>query len=343
MALYFVEKDIVTMKTDAIVNAANEGLWRGGGVCGAIFLAAGADELQEECQKKAPCPTGKAVITSGYRLPARFIVHAVGPRWSGGAQGERALLAGAYESALKLAQEHGCKSIAFPLISAGIYGYPKAEALTVAVEAIRHFLNDHEMDVYLTFFGRPPVKIPEELAKKVEECSEEWETLRYRHFLKEKKAYTNEIVSAIQIREDGICEAPHMPMLQSSAPRKLEDLLDRMEESFSEMLLRLIDEKGYTDVEVYKRANLDRKLFSKIRSNRDYIPKKPTIFALAVGMRLSEDETIDLLGQAGYAFSGSRKMDVIVQYYISKKEYNIDLINETLLYYEQPILGSSDK
>ncbi len=377
MALFFEEKDIVTMQVDAIVNAANEGLWRGGGVCGAIFLAAGADELEAECQKKAPCPVGEAVITGGYRLPAQYIIHAVGPRYRDGHHGERELLAGAYRSALELARQYKCRSIAFPLISAGIFGYPREEALAVAVETIRTFLDEHDMDVYLTLFGRPPVRIPEELARAVEACPREWEQLRYETLLQQNNQPFSEALilrdeSPLEMCDEAPCPAPpapgssapqisaapkqasspsflpsstaaQLPIYGKPAPRRLDDLLEKMDETFSDMLLRLIDEKDYTDVEVYKRANLNRKLFSKIRSNRDYMPKKSTVFAFAIALRLSEDEAIDLLEKAGYAFSDSRKLDVIIHYYIKNEEYNIDLINETLLYYGQALLGSSDK
>lgn len=136
-----------------------------------------------------------------------------------------------------------------------------------------------------------------------------------------------------------LCESAEEPY----DGRKLEELLDNMSETFTEMLLRLIDEKGKKDADVYKRANLDRKLFSKIRSDKHYTPKKGTVLALALSLELSLDETKDLLAKAGYALSMSRKADVIVQYFIERREYDLFLINETLFYFQQPLLGSAPK
>jgi O-acetyl-ADP-ribose deacetylase (regulator of RNase III) len=128
--------DITTLDVDAIVNAANEGLWPGGGVCGAIHRAAGP-ELARACERVAPCPTGDARITPGFSLPARHVIHAVGPVWRGGGAGEPELLASAYRASMRLAIEHGLRSIAFPAISTGIFGYPLDRATAVAVEAVR--------------------------------------------------------------------------------------------------------------------------------------------------------------------------------------------------------------
>lgn len=154
MAFSIVHGDIVQMDTDAIVNAANSGLLAGSGVCGAIFHAVGprARELQEACLAQAPCPTGQSVLTDGYGLKAKYIIHTVGPIWQGGQRGERSLLSSCYATALDLAASHGCRSIAFPLISAGIFGYPKAEALEVAKEAAGAFLKQHDMDIYLVLY-----------------------------------------------------------------------------------------------------------------------------------------------------------------------------------------------
>ena len=153
MPFTVVRQDITTMRVDAIVNAANTGLKMGGGVCGAIFRAAGAAELQAACDKLAPIRTGEAVITPGFNLPARYIIHTAGPVYRDGKPGEETLLRACYLNSLKLAAEHGCRSIAFPLISAGIYGYPKQDAMAVAERVIRDFLAQREMDVYLALWG----------------------------------------------------------------------------------------------------------------------------------------------------------------------------------------------
>ena len=153
MPFDIIHADITKLKTDAIVNAANSGLRPGGGVCGAIFAAADYRALEAACRAIGHCDTGNAVITEGYGLPAKYVIHAVGPVWHGGDQNEPALLKACYTNSLRLAAENGCQSIAFPLISAGIYGYPRNLAMQIAEEAIREFLRSHDMQVYLALFG----------------------------------------------------------------------------------------------------------------------------------------------------------------------------------------------
>lgn len=162
MPFTIVRQDITKMKVDAIVNAANTELLMGGGVCGAIFNAAGAKELQEACDKKAPIKTGDAVITPGFKLPARFVIHAAGPVYNHSNKKQSAvLLSSAYINSLELAVENKCESIAFPLISSGIYGYPKAEALQVATAAITKFIEENDIDVYLAVLDKIAFQISE--------------------------------------------------------------------------------------------------------------------------------------------------------------------------------------
>lgn len=163
MPLTFVAQDITKMAVDAVVNAANSRLAPGGGVCSAIFAAAGYDRLDRACRAIGGCSTGEAVITDGFDLPARFVIHAVGPIWTGGNCGEEEQLRSCYRNALELACRHGCISIAFPLISSGIYGYPKEQALTVAVSAIRSFLEDQDIQVSLSLFGRELIDLSKRL------------------------------------------------------------------------------------------------------------------------------------------------------------------------------------
>ena len=152
MPLKIVHGDITKMSVDAVVNAANTKLKMGGGVCGAIFSAAGAEKLQAECDSIGECNVGEAVITSAYDLPAKYIIHTVGPIWRGGDHNEAKLLRSCYLNSLSLAKKHDCKSIAFPLISSGIYGYPKDEAMEIAISAIEEFLRHHELEVYLVLY-----------------------------------------------------------------------------------------------------------------------------------------------------------------------------------------------
>lgn len=333
MSFQIVHNDITNMKTDAIVNAANERLMAGGGVCGAIFGKAGYDRLQAACHKKAPCATGQAVITEGFDLPAKYIIHAVGPVWRGGGHDEEKFLSGAYTSALMLAKEYGCESIAFPLISSGIYGYPKAEALAVAVSAFRQFLRENEMDIYLVVFDRKAVTLSEGLFDRISHYVD-----MYFDEEDDRRSRLWETVTFGKEPQQPFACAEALPVVKE---RSLEDLLENMDETFTEMIFRLISEKGYTDAQVYKRANLDRKLFSKIRSNADYRPKKNTVLALAVGLQLSVDEATDLLMRAGYCFSNSSKLDVIVRFFLEQEEWDIDLINEALFCFDQPVLGSA--
>ncbi len=324
MPLRIVRNDITAMKVDAIVNAANESLLGGGGVDGAIHRAAGP-ELLAECRTLGGCKTGQAKITRGYRLPAKYVIHAVGPVWRGGSFGERELLAGAYRASLELALEQGCQTVAFPLISAGAYGYPKDRALKVAVDAIGDFLLAHEMTVYLVIFDRAAFSIGEKLFADIAAYIDD----RYveQHTSPREEQYRRAAAFAA-------------PMCAPAAvPAGLDEALGRLDESFSQMLLRKIDEKGITDAQCYKKANIDRKLFSKIRSDVHYRPSKPTAMAFAVALELPLAEARELLGKAGYAFSHASKFDIIVEYFIARRNYDIFAINEALFAFDQSLLG----
>jgi O-acetyl-ADP-ribose deacetylase (regulator of RNase III) len=318
------------MKVDAIVNAANTALQMGGGVCGAIFRAAGAAELQAACDKLAPIETGEAVITPGFRLPAKYIIHTAGPVYRSGHSGEAAQLRSCYLKSLELASAHRCESIAFPLISSGIYGYPKDEARLVASNAIRDFLETHEMDVFLALLDRSSTIVMTSTLTDVA-------TYIVDHQVDAKRQRPP------FVREFSLSEPPIMPPpgAPANAPlaSQLQDLIGSLDESFRATLRRLIDAKGKTNVEVYKRANIDRKLFSKINSTDGYTPSKRTVLALAVALELSLEETDDLLERAGYALSPAQTFDVIVEYFIVNGKYDIFEINDVLFEYEQPLLG----
>lgn len=333
MPFSLVRNDIVNMRVDAIVNAANSSLAPGGGVCGAIFAAAGRTALKKACRAIGHCDVGSAVITPGFNLPARYVIHAVGPIWQGGTRGEADLLHSCYTRALHLARENGCESIAFPLISSGIFGYPKPQALRVAINAIEEFLLKYEMQVYLVIFDRAALLISERLYENIQRYIDD----RY----VELRAFPRQAAEALPHARQR-AEQADLPLAAPCATpgkRSLDDLLGHLDESFSRMLLRLIDEKGMTDVEVYKRANLDRKLFSKIRKE-GYNPSKQTALALAIALRLNLDETKDLLGRAGYALSHSNKFDIIIEYFIEEGVYDIFEINEALFAFEQRLLGA---
>ena len=336
MPFTIIRQDITRMQVDAIVNAANTDLAMGGGVCGAIFKAAGAARLQAACSQLAPIKTGEAVITPGFDLPAKFVIHAAGPvyrHWSAGENEQ--LLRSAYTESLKLAHRHNCESIAFPLISSGIYGYPKDEALQVATAAIRDFLTGHDMDVYLVIFDRVAFAVSEGLLGAVESYIDE-------NYAAAHTPRRRELLEAeYRAMSDAMKAPPFAGTAPTAASKGLDDLIGELDEPFNTALPRLIDTKGKTDAEVYKRANIDRKLFSKIRTGKGYVPRKRTILALAIALELTLPETDDLLERAGYALSHSQKFDVIVEYFIVSGKYDIFEINEVLFRYDQPLLGAS--
>lgn len=333
MPFEIIRADITKVDVDAIVNSANSSLLGGGGVDGAIHKAAGP-ELLEECKGLGGCKTGQAKITKGYKLPAKYVIHTVGPVWSGGENSEEQFLTSCYKNALLLAKEYKLSSIAFPLISSGIYGYPKDQALKVAVSVISEFLMENDIMVYLVVFDRKAFVLSEKLFTSVKTYIDDnyidENALRYR-------SRTNEM-QLLSEASDYIIEEICAPDVLKSE-RCLDDVLAELQETFSEHLLRMIDLKGKTDVETYKRANVDRKLFSKIRSDKNYKPSKPTVIAFAVALELSLDETKDLLLKAGFALSRSSKFDLIIEFFISEENYNVYEINEALFAFDQPLLG----
>lgn len=337
MPLRIVRNDITKMKVDAIVNAANRRLAGGGGVDGCIHRAAGP-MLLEECRKLGGCETGSAKVTGAYRLPCRYVIHAVGPRWIDGRHGEHEALVSCYRTALALAKERNCGTVAFPLISSGIYGYPKDQALRTAIDTIGAFLMENEMTVYLVIFDRKAYQISRKLFADITAYIDD-------NYADERtdRASERRRLAQMSLTEDlPPLAAPTGMTLAASAPSKagtLEDMLKQMDESFSEMLLRKIQEKGMTDVQCYKKANIDRKLFSKIRSDKLYKPSKPTAIAFAIALELSLDETKDLLIKAGFALSHSSKFDMIIEYFIQNGKYNVFEINEALFAFDQSLLG----
>lgn len=331
MPLQIVRNDITKMKVDAIVNAANSSLLGGGGVDGCIHRAAGP-ELLAECKTLGGCETGSAKITKGYKLPCKFVIHAVGPRWRDGKHGEREKLVSCYRTSLALAKEHGCETVAFPLISSGIYGYPKDQALKVAIDTISDFLLENDMTVYIVIFDRKAYQIGEKLFSDIAAYIDD-------NYVDAHTDSRSERLRRMQmLSEEPEEETFGAPMAASA--RSLDDALSQIDESFSEMLLRKIDEKGMTDAQCYKKANIDRKLFSKIRSDRLYKPSKPTAIAFAIALELPLDETKDMLMKAGFALSHSNKFDIIIEYFIEHGNYNVFEINEALFAFDQSLLGA---
>lgn len=396
MPLTFLRADITTLSCDVVVNAANTKLLPGGGVCGALFKAAGFLPLALACRKIGSCAVGSAVMTQGFKLKAKAIIHTVGPVYGKDPANQDRLLGDCYRNSLRLAAENGFESIAFPLISSGIYGYPKDKALNIATNAIKGFLQKSETDmqVFLVVYDkasfeisrtlyedirsyiderevRPPAasRMPEDVSVNMPfgapapdafpvdaaPAPDDFPGSTGKHDYTAKENPPHDEISHPQAKSfprtkplsdrqtnsssEAVCEQASMSLLDALRDRSLADLLDRKSETFSEMLLRLIDEKGMTDVEVYKRANIDRKLFSKIRK-KDYVPKKATVFALIIGLRLNMDEARDLLSRAGFAFSQSLRFDIIIEYFIAHERYDIYEINETLFAFDEALLGN---
>ena len=330
MPLEIVRNDITKMKVDAIVNAANETLLGGGGVDGCIHRAAGP-ELLAECRTLGGCKTGDAKITKAYRLPCQYVIHTVGPMWNGGSYGERKLLVSCYRTSLALAKEHGCETVAFPLISSGIFGYPKDQALRVAVDTIGEFLLHNDMTVYIVIFSRTAYQISSKLFADIAEYVDD-------HYV---DAHTDS--QRERLRRMSVLESRTLSADAAAAPMAvggLDSLLAHLDAGFSETLLKLIDRSGKKDSEIYKKANVDRKLFSKIRNNPDYKPSKATAIAFAIALELSLPETRDLIARAGYALSPSSKFDVIIEYFIMQRDYDIFKINEALFAFDQSLLGA---
>lgn len=336
MPLQIIRNDITKISADAIVNAANSSLLGGGGVDGAIHSAAGP-ELLEECRTLGGCETGQAKITKGYKLPAKYIIHTVGPVWHGGKNNEEKLLIDCYKNSLALAKNYKLESIAFPLISSGAFGYPKDKALKTAISVIGDFLLNNEMTIYLVVFDKAAFVLSEKLFSSITQYIDD--NYIEEHLLNRRGRFEE----IHQLSEGYLDTSGHFSKEafthKEEYKRSLDDVVNNMDETFSQMLLRLIDEKGMSDAEAYKKANIDRKLFSKIRNDINYKPSKPTAIAFAIALKLNLDETKDLLLKAGFALSHSSKFDIIIEYFIEDGNYNIFEINEALFAFDQSLLG----
>ncbi len=334
MPLTIVRNDITKMEVDAIVNAANESLLGGGGVDGAIHAAAGPG-LLAECRKLKGCRTGDAKITGGYNLPAKYVIHTVGPIYRNGKRGERELLISCYRKSLELAKANEVESIAFPLISAGVYGYPKQEAFDIAVSVIREFLTENDMTVYLVVFDPDVLAISKGQFSEIREYISDAQVRRQMQLDRERRRGMQQMhAQSIALpRAAAEKKAP-------AKPANLSEWLARSDESWRSMLFRCIDERQLSDPAVYRKANIDRRLFSKIRSNENYQASKPTVLALALALELPREEIDELLMKAGYALSDSNTFDLIIAYFIDRGEYDVMKINEALFSFDQSLLGN---
>ena len=365
MPFDIVRNDIVNMQVDAIVNTANPRPRIGYGVDAGVHKKAGP-ELLKAREIIGDIDIGQVAITPGFGLPANYVIHAVGPVWRDGAHNEEKLLRQCYDRALQMAVEYGCETIAFPLLSAGNHGFPKKIALRIAVNAFSDFLMDHEMQIYLVVFSKETVELSSKLlhdvgsyidenyilAKKLDEYGVEdkravreeelakiredlQRRLRARHERVYEEAYSNSVDYCIE----PAVAASASKMSAKCAQSELQRLLEETDAGFSETLLKLLDRTGKKDSEIYKKANVDRKLFSKIRNNPDYKPSKATALAFAVALELSLEETQDFIKRAGFAFSHSNKFDIIVEFFIKNGNYDVFELNEVLFKFDQVTIG----
>ena len=351
MPLKIIRQDITKIKCDAIVNPTNRHMWPGGGADAAIHEAAGA-ELLEYCQKLGGVSVGEAKITPAFNLPCKYVIHTAGPEWEGGLSGERVLLRSCYKESMKLAIEHRCKTVAFPLIASGLYGYPKDKVLKEATDVLSKFLKHYEMDVYIVVYDKTAYSSSRELFDDVQSFVDnfyvEMHSDMFDNFREEDTCAS---YKASRIMCDK-CSAPEEPIEKYSieAPvccdsalfqsKRLDKMLKEMDKSFAETLFDYIDKKGLTDVEAYKCANVSRKTFSKIKCDKHYKPSKITAISFAVGLHLNLDETRHLLSTAGFALSRADKFDVIIEYFIMSGKYKtIHDVNEVLYQFDQLLLG----
>ena len=354
MPLHIIRNDITRVEADAIVNTANPEPVVGGGTDSAIYQAAGEEQLLEARRKIGPIERGEAVWTPAFGLKAKYIIHTVGPIWVDGSRGERETLRSCYEKSLAIAEELKCRSVAFPLISAGVYGFPEYEALSIALNVIEQHLMaaEEEMRVTLVVFGRSATALSARIRDGIEEYISEAEVnaLREEEYRRDRtdRERRRRVENQASMRPPKVAESFDtfanlyaMPAA-AAAPSKpgLERFLPENTDGFRERLFQLIDERGLKDPQVYKRAYLDKKLFSKIRSKKGYKPSKNTVLALGIALHLDLAGMEDLLRQAGFALAPGDMTDCIVRYYLERREYDLAVVNFALEEYHCPPLGS---
>ena len=333
MPFKIIRNDITKMRCDAIVNTANAKPVIGSGCDYAVYKAAGKRRLSEYREQNiGEVPEGDVFLTPGFRLPAHYIIHAVSPLYIDGAHGEEEKLRDCYRKSLSLASEQRCRSIAFPVISTGSFGYPKEEGIRIAADEIQAFLQNHEMLIYLVVFDEQSARYGKHFdkdlqayidenyveARKIEEYS--MPTMLLRSVMDHAVCQSCEDYLDEEGYEEDSEEENEFTELHES---KLEERMKHLTDSFSEYLLYLIEEKGMTNADVYKRALVDKKTFSKIKNHADYHPQKMTAMCLCMGAKLNLDETRDLLARAGYALSPCDKTDIIFSYFIENQIYDM--------------------
>ncbi len=322
MPFQIVRNDITKMQVDAIVNTANPMPAYGAGIDSAVYEAAGKDKLLAKRHEIGAIDRGTSVITDGYNLPAKFIIHTVGTPWQGGKAGEEDIIRKCYRSVFDVAVNNNISSLAIPLLASGSYGFPKGIALRIALSEIEAFMSESDMDVYLVVFDEKSVSLSCKLFGDIDEYIND-------NYVEEKNQ---------EEYPDSFDVCLSAPILEEA--RSLDDVVNNLDKTFMELVFSFADAKGLTDVEVQKKANLDRKAFSKLKCGTTKNPSKSTALALAVALELDLDDTKDLLSRAGLALSPCSKQDVIVQYFIEKKAFDIYEINLALFEHGEQLLGT---
>ena len=339
MPLRIIRNDITKVTADVIVNTANPRPEIGRGTDSAVYAAAGAEKLLDERAMIGNIERGQAAVTPAFALHAKYIIHTVGPSWEGGNHGEREILQDCYRNSLALAAELDAKSIAFPLIATGVYGFPKDEALNIALLGIGKFLFTHDMDVILVVFDQAAFELSKQLVGEIDEYIDEHGVGQARldeygdAWLYHRRETRETRVGTVGNLTQGPAPVP------AEKDPSLDEVLGSAGESFRQRLFQLIQESGMDDATVYKRANIDRKLFSRIRTNPNYKPTKRTAVALAIALKLDMPAMRDLLARVEIAMSPSSKFDLIINYFVTRGIHDIFEINVALFQYGQPILG----
>lgn len=327
MPFEILRQDITKMTVDALVNSTSAEPSMGGGAEYRIHQAAGPKLLQARHQI-GTLEVGQAVLTDGYELRAKYVIHVLAPIYRDGSRGEPEQLYDTYMRALSLAQTNNIQSLAIPLIGSGAFAFPRGDALEIALKAIKAFLTNHELHVYLVVYDDASFQLSQERFDSVQNYLDTYH----------EESYHDRLSMHDDLLESKIISRAQTP--RKRRPRTLEGLIDTIGETFSACLLRLIDEKNLDDVTVYKKANVDRKLFSKIRSQNKYQPSKQTAIAFALALELNLDETQDFLGKAGYTLSRSQESDVIILYFIENQNYDLFEVNQTLFAFGNKTLGN---
>lgn len=345
MSFKIMRCDPANVRADAVVITVGREPAPGTEVDQKIYEAGDSRRILEARKRIGVIEPGHAAVTRSYGLPSRYLIHTAVPVWQGGGSGELETVRSCYRESLRLARKIMCRTAAFPLFPKDSEGYPGDKVLEIALSCFKEYLNEHEMDIYLMIGNTDALVIPEAGDMEIDTFIRKSFRKSFRESFREPVMESASYAPSPRLGRGSA--KPYEAFTGSSFQRdkmrasqpSLSYFMTHVGENFREMLLRLIDEKGFSDPYVYKKANLDRKLFSKIRCNPDYCPSRKTVIALAIALELTLDETADLLSRAGYAFSPGSKADLIVEFCIINKIYDIFEVDMLLFKYGQPTLG----